>query len=159
MVRKATKEDIPRIAEIIIFGKRVAYRPIFQDDVASFNEFLVVPLAEEYQRDITLLDNMLVYDDRIVKGVINANPTAENEVEISEFYVEPFFKGQGIGRALIEEVIARTKQEGRKRIFLWVLEENEQARRFYEANGFTPTGETDVVGDTGKIDLCYELIL
>ncbi|MBR5800740.1 MAG: GNAT family N-acetyltransferase, partial [Lachnospiraceae bacterium] len=109
MVRKATKEDIPRIAEIIIFGKRVAYRPIFQDDVASFNEFLVVPLAEEYQRDITLLDNMLVYDDRIVKGVINANPTAENEVEISEFYVEPFFKGQGIGRALIEEVIARTK--------------------------------------------------
>ncbi len=159
MVRKATKEDIPRIAEIIIFGKRVAYRPIFQNDVASFNEFLVVPLAEEYQRDTTLLENMLVYDDGIIKGVINANPTAGNEVEISEFYVEPFFKGQGIGRVLVEAVIAQAKQEGRKRIFLWVLEENGSARKFYEANGFVPTGETDIVGDTGKIDLCYALVM
>ena len=107
MVRKATKADIPRIAEIIIFGKRVAYRPIFQDDVASFNEFLVVPLAEEYQTDLSLLENMFVYDDGIIKGVVNANPVTEDEVEISEFYAEPFFKGQGIGRALLEEVIKK----------------------------------------------------
>mgnify|MGYP003295479952 CR=1 FL=1 len=156
MVRKATKADIPRIAEIIIFGKRVAYRPIFQDDRASFNEFLVVPLAEEYQRDISLLENMFVYDDGIIKGVVNANPVTADEAEISEFYVEPFFKGQGIGRALLEEVIAQAKLEGRKRISLWVLEENKSARKFYEANGFVHTGKTDIVGDTGKVDLCYE---
>lgn len=28
MLRKATMQDVSRIAEIIVFGKRVAYRPI-----------------------------------------------------------------------------------------------------------------------------------
>ena len=32
MIRQADKQDIPRIAEIIVFGKRVAYRPIFAND-------------------------------------------------------------------------------------------------------------------------------
>ena len=30
MIRQANKQDISRIAEIIVFGKRVAYRPIFE---------------------------------------------------------------------------------------------------------------------------------
>jgi len=42
MIRKATLQDIPRIAEIIVFGKRVAYRTIFNNDVVSFNELQVL---------------------------------------------------------------------------------------------------------------------
>ena len=30
MIRAAQRKDIPRIAEIIVFGKRVAYRDIFK---------------------------------------------------------------------------------------------------------------------------------
>lgn len=158
MIRKAVAKDIPRIAEIIVFGKRVAYRPIFQNDMVSFNEMQVVSTAEEYQKNPELLDNMLVYDDGIVKGVINRN-LVEDNVEISEFYVEPFFKGNGIGRALIEQVILQTKGSGKKRIFLWVIKDNLTARKFYEANGFHATGETCLIEGTDKTDMCYELIL
>lgn len=38
MIRQADKQDISRIAEIIVFGKRVAYRSIFENDYVSFNE-------------------------------------------------------------------------------------------------------------------------
>ena len=38
MIRKAQTKDISRLAEIEVFGKRVAYRPIFQDDDGSFNQ-------------------------------------------------------------------------------------------------------------------------
>ena len=31
-IRRANKEDISRIAEILVFTKRVSYRPIFQND-------------------------------------------------------------------------------------------------------------------------------
>lgn len=155
MVRKATKKDISRIAEIIVFGKRVAYRTIFQNDVVSFNEIQVIPLWEEYKENPEMLEHMLVFDDGIVKGVINCNP-AGDEVEICEFYVEPFFKGQGIGRELIQNVIAEAKTTQKKRIFLWVLEENGSARRFYEANGFRASGETCLVEGTDKVDMCYE---
>ena len=97
MIRKATVQDISRIAEIIVFGKRVAYRPIFQNDQVSFNEMQVVSLWEEYKESPESIENMWVYDDSIVKGVINCKPVGD-EAEICEFYVEPFFKGQGIGR-------------------------------------------------------------
>lgn len=155
MVRKATKEDISRIAEIIIFGKRVAYRSIFQNDEVSFNRMQVVSLWEEYNNRSELIENMLVFDDGIVKGVINCKVT-NDEVEICEFYVEPFFKGHGIGRELIQNVIAEAKTTQKKRIFLWVLEENGSARRFYEANGFRASGETCLVEGTDKVDMCYE---
>lgn len=158
MIRKATLQDVSRIGEIIVFGKRVAYRSIFNNDIVSFNELQVMDIVEELRSNPPRLDNMIVYDDGIVKGVINRK-IAENEAEICEFYVEPFFKGQGIGRQLIQRVIAETKVSGCKRIFLWVIQENLSARKFYEANGFQASGETCLIEGTTKTDMCYELIL
>ena len=158
MVRKATNQDISRIAEIIVFGKRVAYRSIFRNDEVSFNEMQVIPLWEEYKENPENLNNMRVFDDGIVKGAINCKPVGD-EVEICEFYVEPFFKGQGIGRKLLEHVIAESKEGGKSRIFLWALEENGAARRFYEANGFRASGEICLVEGTDKVDMGYEYVL
>lgn len=55
LVWNAEERDIPRIAEIIIFGKRVAYRDIFQDDAVSVQELQVVSLAGYYSKDPKLL--------------------------------------------------------------------------------------------------------
>lgn len=38
MIRRATIDDISRIAEILVFVKRMNYRPIFQNDDYSFGE-------------------------------------------------------------------------------------------------------------------------
>ena len=35
MIRAASKKDASRLAEILIFAKRMAYRPIFQNDIVS----------------------------------------------------------------------------------------------------------------------------
>lgn len=158
MIRKVTKHDLSRIAEIIVFGKRVAYRPIFQNDVVSFHEMQVVSVLEELKSSDVTLDNMRVYDDGILKGVINYKITGD-ELEICDFYVEPFFKGCGIGRALIQHVMEEAKLVGKKRIFLWVIKDNLQARKFYEANGFVATGDTCLIEGTDKLDMCYELQL
>ena len=128
MLRKATMQDVSRIAEIIVFGKRVAYRPIFNNDVVSFNELQVIYLVEEYKKNPTLVDNMLVYDDGIIKGVINRIFKGD-AVEICEFYVEPFFKGNGIGKELIQQVILEARTSKKNRIFLWVIENNLSARK------------------------------
>ena len=158
MVRKASMQDIPRIAEIIVFGKRVAYRPIFNNDVVSFNELQVINLFEEYRNNPALVNNMLVYDDGIIKGVIN-RVFKDDTVEICEFYVEPFFKGNGIGKELIQQVILEARTSKNNKIFLWVIEDNLSARKFYEYNGFIASGETCLIEGTTKTDMCYELIL
>lgn len=155
MIRKAEVKDIPRIAEIIVFGKRTAYRPIFQDDAFSFNKLQVCGLAQDYARDSGRLEHMLVYDDGIVRGIINRKYDRDR-MEICDFYVEPFFTGMGIGRALISHVIREAGQEQVRVIFLWVIAENRKARTFYERNGFVTNGKTVLIEGTDKLDLYYE---
>ena len=125
MIRKATKDDLSRIAEILVFVKRVKFRPIFKDDEYSFGELQVLRVAEEYGKE-EILGNILVYDDGIVKGLIRI----EGE-EIVELYVDWFFQDQGVGSELIEYA-----KENYPVSFLWAIEKNDDAIRFYEAHGF-----------------------
>ena len=59
-IRKAEPKDLSRIAEILVFAKRIKYRPIFNNDDYSFNELQVVKLVEEYG-NTKILDNIWVY--------------------------------------------------------------------------------------------------
>ena len=45
MIRSATPADASRLAEILVFAKRVTFRPIFQDDLFSFNGLSVLNIA------------------------------------------------------------------------------------------------------------------
>ena len=129
MIRKATIEDISRIAEILVFVKRMNYRSIFHDDSVSFGEIQVIPVAKDYS-DPEKLNNIWVYEaDGIVKGLIRIV-----DKEIVELYGEHFFQGQGIGAELIE--FAKSEHDAN---CLWVLEKNTSAIRFYEAHGFRVT--------------------
>ena len=49
MIRKAEPKDISRIAEILVFTKRMKYRAIFHIDDYSFNELQVVKVANEFK--------------------------------------------------------------------------------------------------------------
>lgn len=159
MIRQANKQDISRITEIIVFGKRAAYRPIFENDYVSFNELQVVHLYEEYKKNPDRLDSMLLYDDGIVKGVINVQPIGDKIIEITDFYVEPFFIGQGIGTLLIEYLIQQVRKKGIHKIVLWVIKDNVKARKFYESSGFVNSGRTCIIEGTTKEDCCYECFL
>ncbi len=156
MIRKAQTEDISRIAEIFVFGKRTAYRDIFKNDDFSFNELQVVPLYQLYLDNPSLLRNMTVYDDGIVKGVINTE-YIENGLEICELYVEPFFRGHGVGSELLRHVLSEANAEKADKVGLWVIKDNLPARKFYERHGFHAAGETRPVEGTQKTEMRYSM--
>jgi len=131
MIRQATIADASRIAEILIFSKRMNYRTIFCNDAVSFGEMQVYPLAKWYIDNPQELDEIWVYDDEFVKGMIHIS-----ENQILELYVDFFFANQGIGSTLIQFAI-----EQKHCVFLWVLEKNRKAIRFYQRYGFTITEE------------------
>ena len=56
--------------------------------------------------------------------------------EIISFYTHPDHKRKGYGTKLMEEVLRRLSGQGYLQVFLFVLRENENARRFYEKMGF-----------------------
>lgn len=144
-IRKALLQDVSRIAEISVFTKRMNYRPIFQNDKVSFGEIQVVPLAQEYMADSEKLENIWVYDDEFVKGFIHIEDS-----RIQELYVDSFFQNQGIGAALIDYAV----QEFDAR-YLFVLEKNERAIRFYQRHGFSLTDEREL--EEGTIEYIVKM--
>ena len=80
--------------------------------------------------------------------------------EVISFYTHPAERGKGYGGLLLETALERMKKEGFSDIYLFVLRENEKARRFYERHGFAWDGtqqEIPFPPDTVCIDLRYVL--
>lgn len=138
-IRKAEKKDASRLAEILVLAKRKAYRPIFNNDIVSFNEINVLDTALNYRDNTCALDDVYVYDDGIVKGMMSLKKAVDGDAkrwELKELYVDPFFQKSGIGRALITFFITLAKSQNAQSAILWVLEKNTSAIRFYESFGF-----------------------
>ena len=130
-IRKAEIQDASRLAEILIFTKRINYRKIFHDDKVSFGEMQVYPLAQDYIVNPEKLENIWVYDDEFVKGMIHIEGK-----KLIELYVDSFFQNAGIGAKLIEFAIRMFEIQS-----LFVLEKNTSAIRFYQCHGFYLTHE------------------
>lgn len=130
-IRAAERRDLSRIAEIYVFNNRINYWPIFQDEQFSFGELQVKEIADSYFGKPEILKELFVYDDGVIKGLLQIRKT-----EICKLYVEPFFQNHKIGSHLIEYAV---KEHGADR--LWALEKNERAISFYQRHGFSLSGE------------------
>jgi len=77
--------------------------------------------------------------------------------EIISIYLLPEYTGRGCGRALLESAVSELKKQGYEDIFLWVLEENVRARRFYERFGFAATDDflNDRIGGRDLREIRY----
>ena len=101
MIRKATEEDLSRIAEIFVFNNRINYFPIFKQEEYSFGELQVVSMIDHYFGKGEVLENLYVADEcGIVKGFMEIHGT-----EIRKLYVDPCFQSGGIGKKLIEQLL------------------------------------------------------
>jgi ribosomal protein S18 acetylase RimI-like enzyme len=66
-------------------------------------------------------------------------PAQEPYVEIEDIYVQPDFRGQDIGGALLEQIFAIARQEGIQRFVVGTTsKDTDRILRFYRDHGFTP---------------------
>jgi len=63
---------------------------------------------------------------------------AGREAFIDELYLLEQYRGRGIGRAAIEEVVRHAASLGVRAVHLEVAQGNHTAQRFYSAMGFAP---------------------
>lgn len=137
-IRRAEKRDAARLAEIEVFNYRLNFYPIFKCDEYYFGELSVPSLMENYLKNEGLLNNSYVYDDGVVKGFVRIDGR-----EAVKLFVEPALQGNAIGEKLLEYAVKEHNAE-----FLWALEKNSRAIRFYERNGFHITDEKKLEDDT-----------
>ena len=86
MIRRATTDDLNRIAEIEVFNYRLQFYPIFRSDEFYFGELQVPNVANRYAHS---LEDIRVWDDGVVKGFILVRSG-----EIKKLFVEPVLQGQ-----------------------------------------------------------------
>ena len=130
-VRPACSDDAERIAEILVFCYRLNFYPIFRDDDFYFGGMRADRIAAGLRTDPGFPERFLVYDD----GAVKAFAETDGE-ELIKLFAEPVCQNRGIGGALLEHAV---RERGIR--FLWALEKNTRAIRFYERHGFRLTGE------------------
>ena len=139
-IRRAEKRDAARLAEIEIFNYRLNFYPIFRRDEYYFGELSVPTAAENHLKNEDILHNTYVYDDGVVKGFVRIDGR-----EIVKLFVEPSLQGNAIGEKLLKYAVEEHNAD-----FLWALEKNVRAIRFYERNGFHLTDEKKLEENTAE---------
>lgn len=147
-LRKCNPSEVKCLADI----SRKTFSEAFEkyNNPEDFKNYLTYAFAES-----TLLEQLnnadsffyFLYADKELAGYFKINIGEaqseiqdESSIELERIYVVSNFQGQGYGAYMLEEAIAFAKRQEKKRLWLGVWEENPDAIRFYEKNGFAKFG-------------------
>lgn len=141
MIRRAQLDDAGAVAEV------------FNESFETLTFLPPVRTRDErrgYVRDVLLVQQevwVAEVDGRVVGFA------ALTSDQLGQFYVHPDAQGRGVGSALL----AKAKERRPDGFTFWVFQENERARRFYEARGCRVVELTDGSGNEEQTpDARYE---
>ena len=155
-IREATAEDAFEYAANHIACWQAAYKGIIS------NEYLEnMPIEQMAERNrITLSEpgSFSYYyaqlNGRMIGRLVIGKCRDEDKPdqgEIAAIYLLEEFWGKGYGREMMEFSLSELKRKGYGEVLIWVLEDNNRARLFYEKCGFAFDGSTQEI----SIDKSY----
>lgn len=145
-------EDVPE-EQTRLFADKICRR---EDVLYSWRNTMIA------QRDGEPVGMVTAYDGRhyrgwrettlqLVKEYLGVEfPGMEDEAVPGEYYVDslavlPEHRGQGVGRALLQQAVARGRDLGLK-VTLAVEYDNDRAQHLYRSLGFEPDGNLFIFG-------------
>ena len=75
--------------------------------------------------------------------------------ELHFIYVDPDFLRMGIGTEMLRFFEQKGKEKGCREFVVWVLQENEMGRNFYEKNGYHPDGKEKIFKRWNQREIRY----
>lgn len=78
----------------------------------------------------------LAVQDDVGVGCVALRPLDENSAEVKRMFVDEAWRGRGVGRALMETVVAAARERGYATLRLGTLDDMKAAQRLYESLGF-----------------------
>jgi ribosomal protein S18 acetylase RimI-like enzyme len=142
-IRRASVSDAAEIAAVHVRTWQAAYQHVFGTERLAH---LDIPRrVAGWTRALEEGESIFVADDdgRVV-GFVSVGAC-----ELYAIYTLPEAWGSGAGPALMRAAVAQLREDGCADAFLWVLEDNPRARRFYEREGWELDGgrkEDDFLG-------------
>ena len=162
VLRRPTLEDAPAIARVHALSWQSAYRGIVPDefldaiDVDVWAERHRRNMAEDPEDFIPLVAELEGDIVGWALGGPNREPSLDFSGELLTLYLLPGHQRRGIGSRLFSAVAGSFVELGWNSMLLWVLAENQPARRFYEALGGEYVAERELsIGGTPLMEVAY----
>jgi GNAT superfamily N-acetyltransferase len=76
-------------------------------------------------------------------------PPPTGTINLWQLFVKPAWHGQGVATLLIDAAVAEARRRGFTRMRLWTPQGAGRARRFYEREGWRPTGNVHKTRHSG----------
>lgn len=110
---------------------------------------------------------MALGGDDMTVGVVSLAATTgaqkeappEGTIYLWQMFVRPEWQGTGLAQALMDLAFEEARRRGMNRMILWAAAGAAQARKFYEREGWTLSGETQDDADFGVPLVQYERAL
>lgn len=164
VIREATPADAEAIARLHAESWRAAYRGMLSDDYLDNRAYRERLTAWQERFSPDWREKMFVLVAELVDEMAGFACTFPEEDSVygsflDNLHVVPHRTGQGIGRKLLSAVAKHLINSGsRVGLYLWVIEENQRARRFYEKAGATVLDKIKfTIADGQRVDVlrCY----
>ena len=151
-IRVAQPEDAHDYVLCNVECWRSAYQGILPDAYLEGMTSEVERRTSEYRRSFRNPGNLVYFcaesEGKIVGRLVvgqGRDWDKPDAGEVGAIYLLEAFWGKGYGKELMDHGVQTLKGMGYQDVFLWVLEKNSRARRFYERYGFVPDGQTGKV--------------
>src|SRR5262249_6582248 len=161
-IRAATPADAPAIGRIHVESWRETYRGLLSenllDSVSAVVRAAMWRGALEHERPILLFVAHRASGELVgfAGGGARRSSALPHDAEVYAMYVLAAAQRRGCGRRLMAALADALHARGFKSLCLWVLEENANARRFYERLGGALVGEkTEVDGGYEFKEVAY----
>ena len=149
-VRSATVDDAEAMARVNAAGWRAGYRDIVPKSrldhlpESRWRREMRDGLSDPQGDSFTLVAE---FDGEFagycyVAAPAREGPEGSKTCELVALYVDPKLWRRGIGRVLVEAVIAEAARLGWREMVLWVFEPNQPAQDLYMDAGFAADGES-----------------
>ena len=165
-VERATADDADRVHAIVHEGisSYMAWAPDWRP---------VEPTPEQRQRIRANFDDpavwvLLAFDAShelvgvvsiAAKTLADPSPLPPGTVYLWQMFVRPAWHGRGLAGALHDLLVEEARRRGFRQMILWAAEGAQQARRFYEREGWRLTGKRDPDSKFGLPIIQYQLDL
>ena len=149
VVRPGSIEDAEGIGRVRILSWQAAYRGIMPQAHLDAMDLAdqVGRTERRWPQDSSPAHWVAVSREEIVGwtyvSLLGRDPDLGGSVaEVQACYTLPRLWGQGVGHQMMESVIAHLREHTVGSVVLWLLQDNQRARAFYERQGFQPDGST-----------------